>query len=242
MITSEPITEPATATPVEIDTRLAALDHAFYVAKGKRAARLNAVHSYLGERARYVTRSRKEWPTSDQDAVTELEARLRASTVKPWDVDPATRTLAAVSGLDLAIKANRAEFAHLETEYKRRPWRRYIGVMGGHIHSGYLCVGGTIRPTTQITWQPTLSGKEVATAVAELGPLLCTHCFPGAPVEWQAGHAKPERCAGAGRAPREGSVGRQGMSTYGRCQECNTGQIVTTAGVIRAHKPAKKDA
>lgn len=242
MITSEPIAEPATATPVEIDTRLAALDHAFYVAKGTRAARLNDVHSYLGERARYVTRSRKEWPTSDQDAVTELEARLRASTIKPWDVDPALRTLAAVSGLDLTIKANRAEFAHLEAEYKRRPWRRYIGVMGGHIHSGYLCVGGTIRPTTQITWQPTLSGKEVATAVAELGPLLCTHCFADAPVAWQAGHAKPERCAGAGKPEKPGTYRRQGMSGYGACRECGTQQIVTGSGVIRAHKPVKKDA
>jgi hypothetical protein len=237
---TEPIAEPTTATPVEIDTRLAGLDYEYARAKGMRRARLDEIHSHIGERARHATRSRREWPTDDDTAVAELQARLRAGTIMAYDVARAERTLAAVTELDAAIKTNRAEFAHLEAEYERRPWRRYIGVMGGHIHSGYRCVGGTIRPTTQITWQPLLSGKDVATAVAELGPLLCTHCFPDAPVEWQAGHAKPPRCHGSGRPPVADSVRHQGMNRYGKCEGCGVNHIVTTAFVIRAHKPVDR--
>lgn len=234
-----PIAHPTTATPVEIDGRLAELDRAVSVAEGVLRARVDQAHHYLGERARQVTRSRMEWPTTDAEALIALATRLDAGTLKPWDVDRAGRVLAEVAELNTAILVNRTEAAHLDAEYDRRPWRRYIGVLGGHLHSGTRCAGGTIRPSTQITWHPLLSGKAVADAVAELGPLLCTHCFPDAPVEWQAGAPKPTRCAGSGAPEEPGTFRRQGMSAYGECQKCHTVQTLTPGGrVIRAHKPA----
>src|SRR4029077_18387913 len=92
---------------------------------------------------------------------------------------------------------NRAEAATLDAEYDSRPWTRYIAVMGGHIHSGYWCAGGTIRRTTIRQWAPLLSGKTAGDAVAELGEALCTHCYPSAPVAWTAGRVTEQKPAPA---------------------------------------------
>lgn len=66
-------------------------------------------------------------------------------------------------------------------------WSRFFVVTSsaGHVHSSTSC--STCRPTTMYGWLPELSGKDEATAVAELGPTLCTVCFPTAPVDWTAG-------------------------------------------------------
>jgi hypothetical protein len=167
-------------------------------------------------------------------------ASLRAGNAALHYQDDATRYLAKFDAATDAVRVNRAESDRLDAEYWRRPWRRYIVVLGGHIYSGTRCVGGTIRPTTQLGWRPELSGKPVADAVAELGPLLCTHCFPEAPVEWKAGgEAKSERCKGSGRQEVQGTYRRQGMSGYGQCQECGVNQTMTQRGAVRAHKPPK---
>jgi hypothetical protein len=45
----------------------------------------------------------------------------------------------------------------------------------------------TCRPSTTYGWLPELSGKDEAEAVAQLGPNLCSVCFPSAPVEHVGG-------------------------------------------------------
>ena len=45
-------------------------------------------------------------------------------------------------------------------------------------------------PTTSFSWLPTLSGLSEADAVEAHGAILCTVCFPSAPVEWTGGVAK----------------------------------------------------
>jgi hypothetical protein len=236
---SPAIADLATATPVEIDTANAALDTEYYRLNGALLGSISYLHSLDDQRARYIGRGgRKTWPKSDGDTV--ISVRTRVANGTDWyDRDSAVRYLAKYDEAIDAMQDNRMESARLDDEYQRRPWNRYILVTGGHIHSGTRCVGGTIRPSTQLGWRPELSGKSVADAVAELGPLLCTHCFPSAPVEWTVGEAKPERCAGSGRREAQGTYRRQGMSGYGKCQECGTYQTVTQRGAIRAHKPAK---
>lgn len=66
-------------------------------------------------------------------------------------------------------------------------WSRFFLVTSsaGHVHSSTHC--STCRPTTTYGWLPELSGKSEETAVAELGPTLCTVCFSSAPTEWTSG-------------------------------------------------------
>ncbi len=74
-------------------------------------------------------------------------------------------------------------------------WQRFFMVPGGHIHASTGC--HSLRITTLITWLPELSGETEAEAVAEHGAMLCTKCFPSAPVEWTIGNADPSKCSGA---------------------------------------------
>lgn len=60
-------------------------------------------------------------------------------------------------------------------------WPRYSIVPGGHIHTnGRAC--HTLRPTTDVRWAHPVSGDTVADAIEVYGDVLCTHCFPEAPV------------------------------------------------------------
>lgn len=95
--------------------------------------------------------------------------------------------------VDIQAKA-RPELARLrdeaapgEAEYARRKWSRFFLVAGnnGHIHPDMACF--TCRPNTEYRWLPSVSGKTEAEAVDEYGSLLCTFCYPSAPVEWTDG-------------------------------------------------------
>jgi len=194
-----PIANPATATPMRIDTALAELDREYHMLSGTIAGAVDFLHTIDDQRARHIGRGgRKVWPKGDGDTVTSVRTKVKDGVVSPIYRERAVSHLAELDAATTRAQDNRMEFARLDDEYLRRPWNRYIVVAGGHIHHGTQCAGGTIRPSTQLGWRPELSGKSVADAVAELGPLLCTHCFPDAPVEWKAGEIKPEHCAGCG--------------------------------------------
>lgn len=66
-------------------------------------------------------------------------------------------------------------------------WSRFFLVTSsaGHVHSSTGC--HTCRYSTTYGWMPELSGKSEAEAVAELGAVLCSACFPTAPVAHQGG-------------------------------------------------------
>lgn len=72
-------------------------------------------------------------------------------------------------------------------------WSRFFLVtnVGGHIHRDMNC--STCFPTTQYGWLTELSGLTEAAAVAEYGEILCSICFPSAPVEWTNGENKKDR-------------------------------------------------
>jgi len=76
-------------------------------------------------------------------------------------------------------------------------WQRFFLVE--HIHASQHC--SSFRANTRVNWLPAVSGLTEAEAVAEYGAILCTICFPSAPVAWTSGTAKPTdgRCAGSGR-------------------------------------------
>lgn len=228
----------STATPFEVDSQLAELDGEYARLSGTEAAALERVHDLLGERARYVRRGRKEWPTSHAEAVTLLRDRLTAGTLVAYDVGRATKTLDKIKSLRAEMSENRAAADVLDAEYQRRRWTRFFLVVSsdGHIHANQSC---SSYPSTKHGWQPELSGKSEAEAVEKLGPRMCTKCFPSAPTEWTVGKAKPPKCDGTGQYVGYAKARRVGMRHYAQCPVCLTTQILIGGGNLRAHPPAK---
>lgn len=188
-----------TATPTEIDTQLADIYSRAGQAEGNVQAAATNLHYALGERARYVTRSRREWPTTTAEALTACRARGDARTNFAGGytfADLAARYDAAVA----ALAAVEAEADPLNAEYVRRGrWSRFFLVQnnGGHIHSSMSCKtcnrGGN---RTRFEWMPALSGLTMEQAIAHFdraAHILCTVCFPAAPVEWTVRPAAPTK-------------------------------------------------
>ncbi|AAD17607.1 hypothetical protein TM4_40 [Mycobacterium phage TM4] len=139
------------------------------------------------------------------------------------------RAAEAVARYDAAVveyrEANAAARAWDDAHYQG--WRRFFLVPGGHIHESTAC--SSLRITTMIVWLPELSGETEAEAVAEHGALLCTKCFPSAPVEWTVGNVDPDKCNGRPDMDR-----RRGR--YAPCRECGYVGHITTHGNLRKHK------
>jgi hypothetical protein len=233
-----PVNPLADKTPVELDTRAAELDGDHARVTSALRSTLDRIHDTAeGRPIKRTLAGKCTWRLTDAEATTVTRERLDAGTVLPHEARGLSDRLARAAELETTLAANRAESDLIDAEYARRPWTRFVGVAGGHIHSGIWCKGGTIRYDTIRTWAPELSGLTVADAVAKLGPRLCTHCFPSAPVEWTAAAKVVAHCAGSGRSPMPGTL-RRGTPVRGTCQECKTSQTLTSRGLVRAHKTA----
>lgn len=226
-------------TPREIDEQLAALDRAYGLLEHAHTGALSFLHSLDDQRMRYVGNTKtREWPKSDQETVDSLQAKLAADRMA-HETARVREYFAKIEKLQGEMDANRAACAPFNAEYDARPWQRFFQVEGGHIHSGIWCAGGSIRSSTRRGWCPQLSDKDEAAAVAELGPLLCTKCFPSAPVEWTRGLDKPvdpNACTGQGKYANK-IVWY--ASPRGECPECGGTVGVTSLGKVRKHKIEK---
>lgn len=232
-----------TATPREIDTELARLDGEYAKLGGQREGKIERARLLNDERPRYVGRKRKEWPTTVEEMLNELALKIAGEQLAPYDMPNAVKVIEEIDALDKAIAANRAACEPLEAEYSRRPWARFFLVQGGHIHSGMWCQGGSIRWDTVRGWQPELSDADVPAVVAKLGPLLCTKCFPSAPVEYTQGVQKPvDDTYCTNRQPVPGSYNPRLYQVRGTCGECGATKVsIIKQGMnLRKHKrPAK---
>jgi hypothetical protein len=159
-----------TATPVEIDTVIAAI----YVRWYEQCA-------VVQQQAGYRDDIKK---TLDQvDAGT-----YRYAWQEKYDRPKYERMLAERTERVQAEQAKAAEImretAPYNEEYKRRGgWTRFYLVDNGHghVHSSMHCT--TCYPTTQFIWLPEQSGSTEAETVALAGEQACTVCFPSAPVD-----------------------------------------------------------
>jgi hypothetical protein len=230
--------KPLTAqTPREIDEQLAALDGAYLKLDAARDAKIERAHHLNGERKRYTRARRGEWPTTTTEVLEALALKLADEKIPAYDVKSVTEAIEAIDVLGKEMDANRKACEPFDAEYTRRPWARFFQVQDGHIHSGTRCQGGSIRNTTRVGWRPELSDKDAADAVAALGPLLCTKCFPSAPVEYTRGLEKtlaPGYCTGQGQ--RGADLQMQYASPRGKCPECGQKVGVTSLGKVRRHK------
>jgi hypothetical protein len=68
----------------------------------------------------------------------------------------------------------------------------------GHIHRDMNC--STCRWDTEFAWLPEMSGLTEKDAVEAYGCILCSVCFPSAPVEWTNGTSKADQAAKDERA------------------------------------------
>lgn len=111
------------------------------------------------------------------------------------------------------------EIAPLEALYEEHRWSRFFLVCAsnGHIHSSMSC--HSCYPSTVYTWLPDLSGESEADAVAAEGEILCTFCFPSAPVAWCEGvgrrTAEAKAAAEAVKAARQAAKAEKSLSADG---------------------------
>lgn len=154
-----------------------------------------------------------------------------------------------------------------EAEYESRPWARYwlVTTSDGHIHASRHCsTCNKGRAPTGFALAAYLSGKSEAEAVADLGPALCSVCYPSAPVEskeqarissglalalrehgceaFQKARAEAAAKASkkaASQCPGSGQQGspdtRPGYSSWVVCPCCGESSRKTSTGKIRPH-------
>lgn len=230
------------ALAVETDTRLAELDGAFGQLEVQRARYLEEVHALAGdvkEWTRVGRRQQRQWQMFDVEALGRLADDLAdgGGRLKSWEIAGARDVLHAINKVDAEAEANRAEASRLEAVHDEHGWSRFFLVLNnnGHLHSDISNYRCSRTPTTAHGWNPELSGATEEEAVAKLGPLLCTVCFPSAPVEWTIGEPKPDRCAGSGQYVKY--TGPRYRTVYVECPECHASVARTSNGYVRAHKP-----
>ena len=148
---------------------------------------------------------------------------------------------AGTAAFDAYVSANTARAAaqqvivdHEATHWEAHGrWLRFFLVPDGHIHSSACC--HSLHVTTRIGWLPELSGETEAAAVAAHGPLLCSKCFPLAPVEWTRGNQTPaDQCSGSGHYVPNANL--RYRSPRGICPVCGQTVSVTSRAKARRHK------
>lgn len=146
-----------------------------------------------------------------------------------------------LTATDEAIAVLTEQIRPLDAEFLRRGrWTRFFLVPGGHIHRTLNCsTCNRGRTMTDFRWLPALSGLSDADAVTAHGAILCTVCFPDAPVEWTNGAKAGDDlvCPGTGTADYDEKTARRGYvsGNGGRCSHCGTWQTITRGGVLRKH-------
>lgn len=245
--TTAPATDLTQQSPVEIDTALAK-------AHGEMARAASYLDHYKTEVHRYAGDKRKggghawsgsgSWGMTLEEAVKAVEAQAIGEYV-----------LGSLKECQEKVASLRAEIKTLDAEFTRRGgWSRFFLVTnaGGHIHSSMDC--STCNKVTSRGWKPTsfawlpdLSASTEAEAVEAHGAILCTVCFPSAPVEWtnkyevEQAARKAARCPGSGTFLDRDQPHRVGYysGNWGTCPECGVKPALTGSHKLRAHKPGK---
>ncbi|QTF82090.1 hypothetical protein SEA_FEFFERHEAD_91 [Mycobacterium phage Fefferhead] len=228
------MTEWTKAEAKAADAILATLYTAHYAASDKHSSLVDSLHRAANDKQRYYGRT-PYWTMSVDEA---LAGATKAAEGTTYRAEQAAKHVAAYPASLDAVKAAKAAIdAHEAEHYKG--WLRFFLVQDGHIHRSTHC--SSLRATTRIAWLPNLSGETEVEAVAEHGAMLCTKCFPSAPVEWTMGKAAPaDQCPGSGEAYVEGTkTDPRRRTVYGECPHCHVPQVVTMYGVTRKHKLPK---
>lgn len=190
----------ASLTPRETDERLAELYGKVQSLHNRRDMSVESLMYAGGGRKQYQSRSRFTWVDEQAEGfavltpkvarqrvdaiIAEHEGESSYTLIGSRTLDSIRDTVERLDTLAAEIESVRAEYKALEETYTG--WSRFFLVTSskGHIHSSMHC--STCRPTTTFGWLPHLSDHTEAEAVDELGPTLCSVCYPSAPLEWTA--------------------------------------------------------
>jgi hypothetical protein len=224
------------------DAELATATTALRAALDRAESAANDIHRAAGDRTGYHGSRHATWGLS-LSAATE---KAQAVAAGKFDVTGRAavritpqRAEAALHSHSEALQAVRD--AGLEVDALEQVWRdngrwsRFFMVPGGHIHSSTAC--HSLHISTQISWLPDLSGETEGDAVRAYGSVLCTHCFPSAPVEWTTKAPKPvdpAQCPGTGLYVPGANL--RLCSPRGVCPECGGTVSVTSRGNARKHR------
>ncbi|MFH8483013.1 DUF6011 domain-containing protein [Streptomyces sp. NPDC018055] len=246
-----------TMTPPQIDRMNATLSEEYERIDAERDRVWERLYSAVGEekvkqgRALVWPLRRDEVEEKARAIVAEPPAELPAR-LKRYDftltaekyVKSVAVVLAKLDALgEESLNLNRQVRPKLGKEWARRGgWSRFYLVknVDGHIHkatSPNEC--HTLRWDTSMGWLPDLSGLTEKDAVKAHGPILCTVCFPSAPLEWTVGKPKDDgRCDGSGQyVTLDASMARR-LSPWATCPVCGEkGVSVTSTWKLRKHKP-----
>ncbi|MDQ1041504.1 hypothetical protein QFZ75_008006 [Streptomyces sp. V3I8] len=242
-------------TPPQIDRLNACLSGEYERLDGERDREWERLYSAVGEQKEKVGRRQAYLLRRD-----ELEEKARAILAAPPAEPPShlkrydfmltaekyTARIGEVLGKIDAIgdkvqELNRKVRPKLTEEWDLRGgWSRFFLVnnTNGHIHKTTSPVGcHTLHWNTDIGWLPDLSGLTEADAVKAHGTILCSVCFPSAPVEWTVGKAPADtECPGSRQFVKLDSSMARRMSKFATCPECGkTGVSVSSAWNLRKH-------
>ncbi len=190
---------------VEIDTKLASLWEAeAKIESSLDSNRVSLAHS-LSIRAEYHGRSRTPYFPAWAELQEKAQDKLRSGQYAGSYVEREIREkLAKHDTLIAQHGAIRDQAAPLEAIYRAEQWSRFFIVQNnnGHIHSSMECstCNRQTSERTRFGWLPNLSGLNEADAVEAHGMILCSVCFPSAPVEWTNGVSKVDQATKAARA------------------------------------------
>lgn len=240
------------ATPVEIDTIIADLAMQAWKQADRIDRALASLHHAVGDRQI----SRTAWRMSDDEVIRKVQNLLEHDD-RPDFIKFHGSTQEKVTKSLKTIEEAQAERARLfdeirihEDEYRRRPWSRFFMLrrtVNAHIHSHSGCQGLHSSDLSDLGWHPELSGKSEKEAVDELGPVMCSKCFPSAPVEWRRNPKdlvnNPNTCPGGDESPAEGTIERSrnwaGVRYYGDCPRCGQNKLLKNNMRIPRHDKPK---
>ena len=215
-----------TATPVEIDTVLADLYGKMY-----RAAEVKARHL---ANAKEIAEGADRFEAGD----------FRYSGAS-WSRERAAEQRAKAAEAQGLIDDLNEEATPYHDEFTRRGgWTRFFMVPDGHVHSSMDCTTCNKNgKATQFGWLPEWSGRSEKEALAALvtesrKTILCTVCYPNAPVEWTKPREEEGTCPGSGTTDYPRETARLGYysGNYGVCSHCGNRATVTKTGKMRKHK------
>ena len=185
-MTSHQNTEATTATTelhehaAEVDTRNATAYGAWGQARNATESARLTIRSVAGQRRNYDRL--QTWTGTWAEALT-AAGTAAVRTPADYHTHRAAEALTALDAAEQAEAEALAAYQAAEDEYEG--WSRFFLVIGGHIHSSMSC--STCYPTTEFGWLPELSGLTESDAVAEYGAVLCSVCYPSAPVDQVGG-------------------------------------------------------
>lgn len=260
---------------VEVDSYLSTLWDAQQRTEHRQQSAIQDLHRKAGHHFRYYGRGTSGYWTlsrTDNTRVTPQDAADKVAAIaarepKTYIEQDAEKALRWLDEIQQEMQALREAAREFEGEWAELRWSRFFIVKAnnGHIHSSMTC--STCNRNGQATlfgWLPNLSGLTEKEAVDEHGTILCSVCFPSAPVEWTLGKQVDESlyCPASGKGvstftlPEGKTVWPQrvnGNVDYGNAMvrpggrayywagECpggcgERGVTVTTNGKIRKHK------